>query len=604
MVPEKQRDQLPLPTHHHSFQRVKMIRRFSRNQDLLRIGGRGKGWKLEMRKDGGDVGALRRYSTGCRSRASRQMVRRLELDGGVAWSTRHHSIKTGANMLRVFHREFRSSASMQAVLEFKLADIGEGIAEVEIMQWHVKEGDEVSQFDLLCSVQSDKATVEITSRYDGVIKKLNWQEGEMAKVGQTLVEIEAQEDETTAAAPMKSPAEQSSPSPVTSAPVDEKIEKQARFAKGQRAYSVEPFLTPLHSTPSAVHVPQNDPMTSHETSSDGRVLTTPAVRRLAREHTIDLNQIQGTGKQGRILKEDVLAFISNRSRRAAISQTVTAEATSGMFSPSSSKPQPTGSLSTGTEQLEGFAAVQKLTADETTSIKGIQKMMHVSMTKSLAIPHFNYMDEIEVDELIALRKSINASVSGKQRKLSYMPIIIKAISLSLHHFPALNSHYHVGEGQGGELLLTKRKDHHIGVAMDTSRGLLVPVIKNCEELSIQEISDELNRLQGLGKENRLGENDLTGATFTVSNIGSIGGTYMSPIIAQPQVAILAIGRMCSRIAKLQQESDTEPVFVESQAMNFSYAADHRVIDGAMCARFSNKVKSFLENPTLLLTELR
>lgn len=163
------------------------------------------------------------------------------------------------------------------------------------------------------------------------------------------------------------------------------------------------------------------------------------------------------------------------------------------------------------------------------------------------------------------------------------------MSLSLHEYPTINAHYLTNEADPSDLTnlrLIKRKNHNIGVAMDTPRVLLVPVIKSCENLSIQEISDELYRLQALGKESKLGENELTDATFTISNIGSIGGTYMSPVIAKPQVAIVAIGKLVPKIKKVEND------FVESTTMNFSYAADHRVVDGATVARFFEQSESF------------
>ncbi|MCG8402669.1 MAG: E3 binding domain-containing protein, partial [Firmicutes bacterium] len=257
------------------------------------------------------------------------------------------------------------------------------------MQWHVKEGDEVAQFDLLCSVQSDKATVEITSRYDGIIKKLNWQEGEMAKVGSTLVEVETDsgpESETQSnTVEFNNEVDSVEKNKIIN---KEEIDKQVRFAKGQKSYSMDPVLVPIRrdsgevssSTAAEVQHSASRPMTSvdnaeNDVTSD-KILTTPAVRRLAKEHHIDLKEIRGTGSKGRVLKEDVLNYIAQGKP----------------VTKSASIASPMQQHEPGTDKAEGIATpsvegTSRLRVDEEINIRGIQKMMHQSMTHSLQIPH-------------------------------------------------------------------------------------------------------------------------------------------------------------------------------------------------------------------------
>ncbi|EDQ84952.1 uncharacterized protein MONBRDRAFT_12373 [Monosiga brevicollis MX1] len=352
-----------------------------------------------------------------------------------------------------------------------LADVGEGIAEVLLLKWS---GETVAQLDTVCDVQSDKATLDITSRYDGVITKLYHAEGDTAKVGQPLMQVEVDEDDAAADA---------APSNASEAPA---AAAAAAAADGSAASS-----SPAPS------------------SNKAKALMTPAVRRIIREHNLELHQIQGSGKDGRVLKED-----------------------------------------------------------------GIQKAMVQSMTSALRVPHFGYADE--------------------GIKLSYMPFIIKAASLALHEYPMLNSHVDEECTQ-----ITQRAAHNICVAMDTPQGLLVPNIKNVESKNVLEIAQELNTLQELGAAGRLGRDHLSGGTFSISNIGVVGGTYLGPVVVVPQVAIAAIGKI-QRVPRFDDNDNVVPVNV----MNISFSADHRVIDGVTIANFSNVMKELIESPTRMLLQLR
>lgn len=218
------------------------------------------------------------------------------------------------------------------------------------------------------------------------------------------------------------------------------------------------------------------------------------------------------------------------------------------------------------------------------------------MNASLSIPHFGYCDEIEMTQAMNMRRRLQHAEDAARTaedpattKVTLMPIMLKAASLALREYPILNASLSEDLTE-----ITQHAAHNIGVAMDTSKGLLVPVIKNVQHLSIFEIAQELSRLQQLGSAGKLGGDDLSGATFSLSNIGSIGGTYAAPVIAKPQVAIGAIGK----IQKLPRFDENDDV-VAARVMQISWAADHRVIDGATMARFSNRMKAFLEEPMLM-----
>ena len=221
-------------------------------------------------------------------------------------------------------------------------------------------------------------------------------------------------------------------------------------------------------------------------------------------------------------------------------------------------------------------------------------MMVQSMKESLQIPHFGYYDEVDMTALMETRKLLNDVGQKDGVKITYMPIMMKAASMALAEFPALNSFV-----SADETTQTIKSDHNIGLAMDTPRGLLVPIVKNCEQRSVFDIAYEINRLQAMGSQNKLGGEELTGGTFTLSNIGSIGGTYASPVILAPQVAIGALGKI-RRVPRF----DAEDNVYAANMMSVSWSADHRVIDGATMARFSNLWKDYLENPEKMLVHLK
>jgi 2-oxoisovalerate dehydrogenase E2 component (dihydrolipoyl transacylase) len=307
-------------------------------------------------------------------------------------------------------------------------------------------------------------------------------------------------------------------------------------------------------------VESSGPETYHAT------LATPAVRRICREMNISIGDVDGTGRSGRVLKEDVVNHIKkNGDNEKAVAQ----------------------------------SEVKPSIASETISqLTPIQKQMFKTMTNSLSIPHFLYSDEVEIDRLIAVRRIINGELSRSAdlAKMSFMPFFIKALSLALNKFPILNSRISF---ENGKPMLVNRPNHNIGIAMDTPLGLIVPNIKNVQTLSIIEIAQDLSRLQRLGSEGKLSTSDLRDKTITISNIGTVGGTYVSPVIVDSEVAIVGLGK-----AKKLPRFDEEMNIIPSTIMKASWCGDHRVIDGMTMARMADTWKKYVEEPEKMLIHMK
>lgn len=327
------------------------------------------------------------------------------------------------------------------------------------------------------------------------------------------------------------------------------------------------------STPSAPTTPLSteEPTVSRGTHA---LLATPAVRHLTKELKVNISDIQGSGKDGRVLKDDVYQFVK---RRDAV-------------------PEPTIQ---GPVSSTAGSAVQ---VETVTPLSNIQAQMFKSMTKSLNIPHFLYADEIDFTGISDLRRRLNQSLAkapvGDISKLSFLPFIIKAVSTALNRYPTLNARVDTDPATSKPALVM-RSQHNIGVAMDTPSGLLVPVIKNVASLNVLSIAAELNRLQALATAGKLTSQDLTGGTITVSNIGNIGGTYLAPVIVEKEVAIMAMGKV-----RPVPAFDEDGQVVEKLVCNFSWSADHRVIDGATMARAAEVVRGFVEEPDSMVMHLR
>ncbi|ALC49758.1 CG5599 [Drosophila busckii] len=417
--------------------------------------------------------------------------------------------------------------TLEKKVNFNLSDIGEGIREVTVKEWFVKVGDKVEQFDNLCEVQSDKASVTITSRYDGKITKIFHTIDELALVGKPLLEFEVEDEEGDEDSSSSSDSSDDEKSPASS---------------------------------QAAAAPTN-----------GRLITpaTPAVRRLAKEHNLDLTQVPSTGRNGRVLKGDILEYLGQ------------VPAGTNVPHPSNVVKQPTTAA----------APAAPTAADRVEVLKGVRKSMLKAMTESLKIPHFAYSDEIDMSELMKFRTKLQAAAQEQGvPKLTFMPFCIKAASIALSKFPIVNSTLDLAS----ESLIYKGA-HNISVAIDTPQGLVVPNVKNCQSKNIIQIAKDLQALVERGRKGTLTPADFADGTFSLSNIGIVGGTYTHPCIMAPQVAIGAMGR-----TKPVPRFNDKDELIKAHIMSVSWSADHRVIDGVTMASFSNVWKQHLEQPALFL----
>ncbi|CAG8906621.1 unnamed protein product [Penicillium egyptiacum] len=454
-------------------------------------------------------------------------------------------LRTRSTLPPLLSRRFHASSLLWGIKSQVLKDVGEGITEVQIIQWYVEEGAHIEEWKPLCQYQSDKAVDDITSRYEGVIKKLHFETDDTVPTGRALCDIEVADgkypDDNP---PHESRAASSEPTPAPEVP-----------ATTQAAES-----SPI--TPPPRNVLDETPKTKHAS------LAVPAVRGLLKSHGVNILEVNGTGKDGRVMKEDVLNFVAQRDSPAVL--TSVPAAVSG---------------SPDTRQAESIV-----------NLTPIQSQMFKTMTKSLNTPHFLYADELKVNDITAIRKKL-ASDKRDPTKITFLPFVVKAVSQALTEFPILNSKVDVTDPAKPKLVM--RAKHNIGIAMDTPNGLIVPNIKDVASRSIFDIAAEIARLSALGDAGKLTPADLSGGTITVSNIGNIGGTYVAPVIVPTEVAILGVGR--SRAVPV---FDEDGQVTRGDMVNFSWSADHRVIDGATMARMGSRVKELVESPELMLLNLR
>lgn len=478
----------------------------------------------------------------------------------------------GAHFTRSFpYRQFHASHRLDVVKPFLLADIGEGITECQLIQWFVQPGARVEQFDKICEVQSDKASVEITSPFDGVIKKLYYEPDEMAITGKPLVDIDIESEIS------EQDAQQLGNTGAEGKETSEGGEEESEGAKAEADAEETPASlstggeSKMPPPPSSSSGPQGSSSPAKPPpKGDKGTLATPAVRRLTKEHNVDIADIPGTGKDGRVLKEDVHRYVSGPGQPQQQQQ----------------QPTPTPAPPPATTR-----------EDRKVSLTPVQSQMFKTMTKSLNIPHFLFTTSADMGAISAMRGRLNAKAQSPEQKVTHLAFILKALSLALHHHPILNSHLNTTDPKKPEL--THKSAHHFGVAIDAPSGLLVPVLKNVQDLTITEIAANLRQLGEKARNNKLAPGDFSGATFTVSNIGSVGGGVVAPVISEPQVAILGIGR--SKVVPAFDENDE---LVKREELVLNWSADHRVVDGAECARCAERLRGYLEDPASLVAAMR
>ena len=446
--------------------------------------------------------------------------------------------------------------------DFILPDIGEGIVECEIVKWNVAEGDEIEEDQAVVEVMTDKAVVEIPAKNAGTVHRLYYAQGDIAKVHSALFALEvAGEVTTTSGTNDESPSANNSASSVAS---QSSVNTQTNGSSQQSAQiAPSKFSDGEYEPPIAI---------------EGKVLASPAVRRVAREKNIDLSTVEGSGKKGRILKSDVLNL--QHSNVDTSSQNSTSSA------PSSSNAEKGDSNSTSTV-LKGSVRTEK--------VRGIQAAMAKQMSASVyTIPHFTVSDELVMDNLMALRKLLKPEFEAKNVKLSFMPFFVKAMSLALNEFPVVNSQLNEDATE-----ISYFADHNIGFAVDSKIGLLVPNIKRVQDLSLLDIAEQMQDIIEQARAGRVAGEHLKGGTISISNIGAIGGITATPVINKPEAAIVALGKT-QKLPRFDEEGNVSAQHI----MAVNWSGDHRIIDGATMVRFNNLWMSYLTQPEKMLMHLR
>ncbi len=434
--------------------------------------------------------------------------------------------------------------------EFRLPDIGEGVAEGEVVQWFVSEGGSVQEDQPLVSVLTDKANVEIPSPKSGRVVRIHAKVGEKVKVGGLLVSIETGAEV----------GQISAPSPKTAAPSTSPTSSSAPPSRGPPA-------------PSAA------------AGREGRVLAPPYLRRLAAERGIDLTQVRGSGPAGRITEADLAGASVSAGAHA---ETLPASSGSTPATSPVSKPVAT---SDAPRTVPGIPAAE---VRERIAIRGIRRVISEHMSEAThRAAHFTYVEEVDASELVRLRDRMAKHVEKDGVRLSYLPFLVKAVVAALKAHPRLNA---TMDDAHEELLV--RSVYHIGIAAAAPEGLIVPVVRDADRKSVSELAREIQDLAERGKAGKLSRTELTGSTFTISSLGALGGVMATPILNYPEVGILGVHKI-QRRPVYRADGTIGP----ADLMNLSVSLDHRVVDGIEGAQFLAAVKAYLEDPHQLFAEL-
>lgn len=464
-------------------------------------------------------------------------------------------------------------------IEIKVPDLGDGVDSGDILEILVREGETIRKDQGIVELETDKATVEVPSTHAGRVTRVLVDVGQSVAVGAPLIAVEASEaSESQSAAPPKE----------TPAATEEKAEKPAAEKPKATPAKDKKAAKPKPAEDDEADVERDEPASPKKTSRQpaappaskaaaavaagpaaeqlGEIAAGPAIRRFAREVGVDLRRVTATGEGGRITREDVLEAVRQASQQAA---SMPAPAATGPGSPSSDN--------WGPVRIERMSKIRRTIAAQ----------MHKSWETCPRVTNF---DDADVTELERIRVSSKADYAERGVRLSSMPFVIKSVAMALRNNPLLNASVDIDNG------MVVYKDYvNIGIAVDTDRGLVVPVLRSADRMSFPEIARALSSIAENARNNEFSIEDLRGGTFTISNLGAIGGAYSTPIINVPEVAILLVGR--SRKMPRVLENDQMAVRL---VMPLSLAYDHRLVDGAAAARFLNEVIGYLEAPARLL----
>ncbi len=424
------------------------------------------------------------------------------------------------------------------IYEFKLPDVGEGIAEGEIVKWLVSPKEQIDEDHPIAEIQTDKALIEITSPVAGTVRDIHYQEGEIAKVGSVIISFNTAE---------------LNKSLVQEAPKNTQVKEEIT-------------ATEINQVP----------------NRKKRVIATPTVRRIARELDVNLLLVEGSGKNGRVLEEDVRSFVNKKGKKQ------------GAISDHGVHLQSAATVETTIDKP--FAPItQKVNSQEKrVPLRGLRRSIANKMTTSTTVAaQSTILEEIDVTQLVSLRKQMAEKAKEKGVHLTYLPFIVKAVVPALKKFEYLNSSL---DDQSEEIVL--KYDYNIGIATDTENGLLVPVVKNANQKSLVDIASEISGLVEKARSQKITMEEISGGTFTITNIGATGvGIFGTPVINHPEAAILAIHRI-----------QKKPVVVNNQIvirdmLGLSLSFDHRILDGAMASYFLKQIIQYLEQPNLLFMEM-
>ncbi|WP_427913023.1 dihydrolipoamide acetyltransferase family protein [Ramlibacter sp. MMS24-I3-19] len=454
------------------------------------------------------------------------------------------------------------------IYAIKMPDIGEGIAEVELVEWRIKPGDEVKEDQVVADVMTDKATVEIPSPVHGKVLELGGQPGQLMVVGSELVRIEVAGEgnvKAGAAAPAKAAAAATVPpdqkDDITAGSDSLPLEGRAGEARGNSSSS-RPKQAPERPHPSAppegegARPPAVTP--APRRAPGDKPIASPAVRRRAWELGIELQFVHGSGPAGRIEHADLDVYLASRG-------------------------QPAMATAPRLRERQGEEAIPVI---------GLRRKIAQKMQEAKRrIPHFSYVEEIDVTELEALRTKLNERHGATRGKLTVLPFIARAVVLAVEEFPQMNARFDDDAG-----VVTRHQPVHLGIATQTEGGLMVPVLRHAEAMDPWACAREIARLAEAARTGKAGRDELSGSTITISSLGPLGGIVTTPVINHPEVAIIGVNRIVER-----------PVFqgdavVRRSLMNLSSSFDHRVVDGMDAARFIQAIRALIETPALLFVE--
>lgn len=450
-----------------------------------------------------------------------------------------------------------------AIQEVKLPDIGEGVTEGELVKWLVKSGDRVAADQPVAEVLTDKATVEIPTPIAGVVKMLLRKEGDIIPIETAMLSLETGEIgevKKVASPPPKTP--QVSSQSLSASPMDQGL----NVATGSVKSPGDLALSVLSASPD-IYPPV----------ADFRTLATPGTRRLARESGVDINNISGSGQLGRVTREDVVKAKNM---------------TSGVGATVAGRPTVVGHVKESNIQRPSYQGPVGA-PEERIPLRGIRKKIaeNLQLAKQI-VPHFTLMEEVDVTELVKFREQAKSVGDKVGVKVTYLPFVIKALIATIRKYPMFNASI---DDAASEVVY--KNYFNIGFAADTPNGLLVPVIKNANQKTILDLSREISELAGQARDGKLPLESMKGATITITNIGSVGGVYATPIINHPEVAILGMYKISDRPLWKNNQ------WVPAKFMNYTITCDHRLIDGAVAANFMRDFAARIESPSHLMLEM-